>query len=133
MATNPVTSLFFGMMSGDDASQHPSPAPSLPGANRFVPHPLEKISEFGRALGCYRKAAHKLNPRFFPPLWKKTLDNNNLWQTIGPPDVSREKELRRGGVLWDAMAQTPPDSPQSLAITHHSGISSGEAKRGKKP
>lgn len=107
MATNLVTPLFFGMMSGDDAPQHPSPAPSLPGANRFVPHPLEKISEFGRALGCYRKAAHKLNPRFFPPLWKKTLDNNNLWQTIGPPRRLQGKGAEEG---WSLMGCNGPNS-----------------------
>lgn len=134
MATNLAPPLFSGMMSGNDAPQHPSPALSLPSAKHFVPHLVEKILEFGRAPSCYRKAAHKLNPRvFFFPLWKKTLDNKILLQTISPPNISSQKELRRGGVLWGAMAQTPPDSPQPLTITHHSGISSGGAKRGKKP
>lgn len=72
MATNPVTPLLSGMICGDDAPQHPSPALSLPSAKHFVPHLVEKTLGFGRALGCYLKAAHKLNPPiFFPFLWKK--------------------------------------------------------------
>lgn len=65
-----------GVMSGNDAPQHQSPARSLHAANRFVPRPIEKVSEFGRALSCYRKAGHKLKPlsffSFFPSLEKKS-------------------------------------------------------------
>lgn len=54
------------VMSGNDAPLHPSPALSLCIANRFVPHLMEKVSEFGRAFSCYWKAGHKLNPLFYP-------------------------------------------------------------------
>lgn len=107
MATNLATALLFGMMSGNDAAQHPSPALSLPSAKHFVPG--GKISEFGRALSCFWKAAHKLNPLFFFPLWKETLDKKSLLLPMDPPNISSQKELRRAGVSWGAMVQTPPD------------------------
>lgn len=124
MATNLVTPLFFGMMSGDDAPQHPSPAPSLPGANRFVPHPLEKISEFGRALGCYRKAAHKLNPRFFPLSGKKPW----IITICGKPSVPPTSPGKRswGGVesyrmQWPKLLLIPL-SPWPSLITQESPL-----------